>query len=527
MSASFLPQVKNIVFLMLENRSLDNLLGWLYQDSAPQHVYPSNRAKEYDGLVAGKYSNPDMSGKPIPVIQLSEDDWEWGRIPWYDPFEALRATPDNDPRVLLDNWNLDDWNGVMNQFFGGKNRIERLPAPSDGPPEMQGFLQDYYDSQMSEWNGHDILWTYTREQAKVINALARQYAVSDRWFCSVPSQTNPNRAYSICGTSLGNESNGDIFASQQYQALTIFNVLKGASKTCGLYWDDEYESGKSYTEYTFPHMSGTFTSHTIDDFCNQAKEGSLPDFSYLEPDWTIFEKWGIGGLFGAPPYKTGTDYHPNGDISSGETFLHRIYQAVRGGPQWKNTLFIVTFDEHGGTYDHVAPKWGAKNPDGIDGIENGFKFNLFGARVPTILISPFVKPSTVFRAPEDSTYDFDHTSFIATILRWAGVDPSSAGLGERVKLAPTFEGVLDDNVVNSETVMTEPCRSAGPAAAMKNQVQPAVSPEALKAVLDGIPVAPLKVILRSNTTLDGVKADAARYRQDPKKFRAIRKIQRG
>ena len=67
-----------------------------------------------------------------------------------------------------------------------------------------------------------------------------------------------------------------------------------------------------------------------------------------------------------------------------------MYDAVRNGPQWSNTLFIITFDEHGGTYDHVPPPWGALNPDGLNGVENGFKFDLFGVRVPTILVSPFV-----------------------------------------------------------------------------------------------------------------------------------------
>src|SRR5262249_10238759 len=78
------------------------------------------------------------------------------------------------------------------------------------------------------------------------------------------------------------------------------------------------------------------------------------------------------------------------------------------------------FDEHGGTYDHVPPPWGAQNPDGLNGDETGFKFDLFGARVPTILVSPFVPPSTVFRAREEDIknhkYPFDHTSFIKTLL---------------------------------------------------------------------------------------------------------------
>lgn len=519
MTEPILPQVKKIVFLMLENRSLDNLLGWLYKDAAsgpypvsPQYFYPSNRLKEYDGLVAGKYSNPDTWGNPFDVIPIPDDIWEKGSaIPYYDPWEALRVTNKNDPRYI---WS--DWNGVMNQFFGNQNLITELPSCASDTPAMKGFLQDYYSSKMLEWKGHDILWTYTPTQASVINALALQYAVSDRWFCSVPSETNPNRAYSICGTSLGNESNGDFSKCyvhgqcQQYMAPTVFNSLANAGKKLGLYWNDEWDkSGKSYTEYTFPNITGTFTSYKIKDFYAQAIAGTLPDFSYLEPP-----KWTSAS-------EDGADYHPNSHIYLGEQFLHEVYDAVRNGKNWEETLLIITFDEHGGTYDHVAPNCGVKNPDGIDGIENGFKFDLFGARVPTILVSPFVRPGTVFSAPEGSEYDFDHTSFIATILRWAGVDPKSAGLGERVKHAPTFEGVFADEVVNSETVTTEPCGLTRTAVATSGHVHPAGSAEELKAVLEGVPVVSRRAILRTNTTLDGVKADVARYRQNPEKFEAL------
>ena len=140
-----------------------------------------------------------------------------------------------------------------------------------------------------------------------------------------------------------------------------------------------------------------------------------------------------------------------------------MYKAVTEGPQWKKneTLLIITFDEHGGTYDHVGPQWCAVPPDNLVG-ENGFKFDLFGARIPTILISPFVRPGTVFRAPEGSKHDFDHTSFIATFLKWAGVPlTEAAAQSKRVICAPTFEGAFADEVVNTATEMTEPwpCKS--------------------------------------------------------------------
>ncbi len=109
-------------------------------------------------------------------------------------------------------------------------------------------------------------------------------------------------------------------------------------------------------------------------------------------------------------------------------------------------LFVITFDEHGGMYDHVAPPLSVA-PDPIKS-KHGFDFKRLGVRVPTILVSPYTytrvttnhvtSTGTVFRAPVGSDCDFDHASFIATMLKWAGVEPSSADLGDRVAVAPTF-----------------------------------------------------------------------------------------
>src|SRR5215470_4378525 len=127
-----------------------------------------------------------------------------------------------------------------------------LPAKSNGEPGMKGFLQDYQSWEDGSWKGHDILWTYTPTQANIINSLALQYGVSDRWFCSAPTETTPNRAYSLCGTSLGHESD----ATTTYNHTTIFNAI-GAKKSWGIYGLDlNYNgTGKTYTEGAFPFIS--------------------------------------------------------------------------------------------------------------------------------------------------------------------------------------------------------------------------------------------------------------------------------
>lgn len=500
MSSSFMPQIKNVVMLMLENRSLDNLLGWLWadKDNKPHHVYPEGSNPLYDGLRNHTFYNPAWTF-----------DWEWkvknyfveslpsglgtdrDRVPAYDPYEPFREN--------------NEWNGVMNQLFGNQDRIKGLPA-NNTPPTMNGFLQDYYAWYEVGFKGLDILWTFApnldpNEPATVINQLARYYAVSDAWFCSVPSQTNPNRAFSLCGTSLGRESNLNWNAVEKYEIPTIFNGFSDAGMRCGLFYKDVWEEGLSFTDYTFPYIRKYSNTEiaTMDRFFALAKTGNLPHFTYIEPSWG----YGKGDFF-----VQGTDYHPPTHIAPGEMFLYEVATALERSPQWKDTLFVITFDEHGGTYDHVAPTWTAINPDGNIGID-GFKFNLFGARVPTILVSPYIRHGTVFRPPAGSQYPFDHTSLIKTLFRWADVPPDRwESFGKRMAAAPTFEGVLASTIVNQST-LAEP-QSQPQADDSQRMIRGPIN-----AMFEGVEFAAIRAILNRSTSVPDLHAELAKYKADP------------
>src|SRR6185295_2441447 len=120
---------------------------------------------------------------------------------------------------------------------------------------------------------------------------------------------------------------------------------------------------------------GVFTGFTA-----AAAAGTLPAYTFLEPDWS----------------STGNSQHPNYDVAPGEQLIHDVYYAVRNGKGWNQTLLIVTYDEHGGCYDHVSPPTGAIPPDHTPG-DFGFDFKRFGVRVPAVLVSPLIAPGTVFR----------------------------------------------------------------------------------------------------------------------------------
>jgi phospholipase C len=151
-----------------------------------------------------------------------------------------------------------------------------------------------------------------------------------------------------------------------------------------------------------------------------AAGGRLPGYAFLEPSWSF----------------TGNSQHPNYNVAMGEQLILDTYQAVRGGPGWASTLLIVTYDEHGGCYDHVPPPWGATPPDDSP-CEYGFDFTRFGPRVPTVLVSPLIEVGTVYRAPDGST-PLDHTSILATLEHRWSIPP----LTRRDAAAPDIAGAL-------------------------------------------------------------------------------------
>lgn len=356
--------------------------------------------------------------------------------PVVDPEKVGFAVPDVDPNEAFE--------GVRNQLFGNTKPFDHEP-PFDTTPAMKGFLQDYYGRGIIDRHIDDIvriMQCFTPEQLPTLNGIAKQFAVSDAWFSSVPSQTNPNRVFSICGTSLGRKNNST-FAYETFDTPTIFNALSDSGASWGLYWQYNWLwpfSTESYTEYTFPQLQqvskGDREIAQIDRLIKRILNNDLPDFTYIEPYW---------GLGPTHNYSTwGNDYHPPTSVSDGENFLYAIIGLLMLSKCWDKTLLIITFDEHGGTYDHVPPGWTAK-PDGL-GPKSDFAFNRFGVRVPTILASPFVRPGMVFRSPINVPYD--HTSVIKTLLKWRGVDPKTAGFGDRMKAAPSFDDVLSDTIVN-------------------------------------------------------------------------------
>jgi phospholipase C len=374
-SSSLLGSVDHIVVLMLENRSLDHMLGFLYADQG--NVSPAG--DPFAGLT-GTESCPDNSGNSVTVYKIGSSTPNAYFMPGADPGEGYAAT--------------------NNQLYGS------TAAPAAGAvAPMTGFVTDYEsaiaDNESKHWYVFPgttpgmIMGCYTEQTLPVLHALAKGYAVCDHWFGSAPTMTMPNRAFVCAGTSQGHMDD----VTKTYTTPSIFGLMSQHN----LPWKIYGYNHPPLTKLDFPDIHTAAASHfgLFTDFQSDCASGGLPAYAFLEPSWS----------------STGNSQHPNYNVALGEQLVLDVYNAISQGPAWNTTLLIITFDEHGGCYDHVPPPWGATPPDNSVG-EFGFGFNRFGPRVPTVLVSPLITAGTVFRVP-DSVTPLDHTSILATIeKRW-------------------------------------------------------------------------------------------------------------
>lgn len=392
-----LDAIEHVVVLMLENRSFDHMLGFLYAGSPPP------RGQSFDGLT-GNESNNDSQGNPVQVFKITPNTPDGYYYPGADPGEGYKAT--------------------NSQLFGNLNAPSTAPAAG---ASNVGFVTDFEYTLGWETRerpteirpGTDKTWImgcYAPEALPVLSALARGYAVCDGWFGSAPTETLPNRAFALAATSQGHLDD----VTKSFTCPSIF----GQMTTAGLDWRIYGYNEPPLTRHNFPDTTNAAESHfgLFTDFQQAAQAGQLPAFTFLEPAWSGPEQ---------------NDQHPVSDVAAGEQLILDVYHALRANTDaWNKTLLIITYDEHGGCYDHVAPPWTATPPDSCVG-EFGFDFRRFGPRVPTVLVSPLIQAGTVFRAA--GATPFDHTSTLKTLqVRW----PAITALTARDAAAPDVGDVI-------------------------------------------------------------------------------------
>lgn len=367
----------------MENRSFDHVLGWL-KATRP----------EIDGLT-GKESN---------LVSVSDPDSD----EIFVSNDALFV--DSDPG--------HSFQAIREQIFGSDN-CSANPAP------MNGFAQQA--ENMTEGMSRTVMSGFEPGVLPVYTELANEFAVFDRWFASVPASTQPNRFYVHSATSHGAMSNVRKDLIHGFPQRTIFDSLDENDLTFGVYYQNIpaslfFKSLRKLKHVTKFHNYGLkFKSH--------AKLGKLSNYVVVEQRYFDVE------------LSPANDDHPSHDVAKGQRFVKEVYEILRSSPQWNELALLITYDEHGGFYDHVpTPVSGVPNPDGIIGPDPFyFGFDRLGVRVPTILISPWIDRGTVIHEPMGPTpqSQFEHSSIPATVKKLFNLQ--SNFLTKRDAWAGTFE----------------------------------------------------------------------------------------
>jgi phospholipase C len=451
--------IQHVVVLMLENRSFDGMLGMLYASG-----------DDFDGLTGTErniWHRPNGSTVDMPV---------W-KAPALSP--EMLCIPDPDPGELFPDIHM--------QIHG------LVPDPTRGPT-MGGFVDNYMRQPPAAAapapDPQAVMHYFTPDQVPVISQLARQFGVSDRWHASAPCQTWPNRFFAHAGTAGGYVNNEP---ARLHTMPTVFNRLDAVQRSWRIYFHDIPQAAAltALWQDVFTHF------RPFEDFLHDAAHGALPAYSFIEPRY--FADIAGGGI--------PNDQHPPHNVAEGEALIAAMYNAVRAGPGWKDTLLIITHDEHGGCFDHVPPP-PATPPGGP--APDGFAFDYFGVRVPAVIVSPYIRPGSIIR-PAGLT-PFDHTSIIATLRRLFAIGP----LTPRDAAAPDLLGALGPQPDNDGPVsITAPAippssaQVASVAARPPNDLQRSLSSVATLLPTAGADVASHVARVGATTSLAPVHATTA------------------
>jgi phospholipase C len=287
------------------------------------------------------------------------------------------------------------------------------------------------------------------EKLPVLTTLAKQFVVFNGWFSSIPGPTVCNRAFAHYGTSFGRVGM-DIFYWKS-PPYSIYERVLVAGRTARIYYYDGPSSTQEIVNLlkNQPHIFGTF-----DQFIADCKSGDLPDYSFVEPNYSDHD--GQGGE------EPASDQHPDHNVQHGERFIAMVYNAIFDNePLWNSTALLLVYDEHGGIFDHVIPP--ACIPDGYTasaqdtGTGTPFAFDRLGVRVPAVLVSPWVHKGFIVPGPhQENGRTFEHASIPATVMQWirSGFDLNTLlpedrnkflDATRREKTAQTFLDLLTDD----------------------------------------------------------------------------------
>ena len=265
------------------------------------------------------------------------------------------------------------WNGTHQEWDNGA---------------MDGFTAANVVS--ADPTGSRTMGYYDKRDLPFYYDMYSKFAIGDHYFASALTQTFPNRFFLLAGTSFGHIRN-DLAPPDGFTQRTIFNLLDEASPPIS--WKIYYSSVPFAYEFSYVRNQHPDHAVPISQYYADAAAGTLPQVAFVDP---IF----LG------PTNVENDEHPSSNIQVGQKFVSDVTHALFTSPNWASSALFLTYDEHGGFYDHVAPP-AAPVPDGIAPMlqagDTPGAFDRYGIRVPVAVISPFAKSHFVSHTVNDHT----------------------------------------------------------------------------------------------------------------------------
>ena len=341
------PKFDYLVVLMMENRSFDHMLGRLYSPENPPPYDKPPRGQTFDGV------QPSMNNPVAPEYDWLPATVSVSRTTEYQtPNDDLVGHQYPDAMMQVGPADAVHMRGFVN------NRVINLGA--DKKPPLSAVAAPMEGFSPTE---HTLNSSKPYAAVSVLSTLANSFAVCDNWFSSIPGPTLVNRSFLHAGTSNNWVSNNHNWDDNKNE--TIFNRLG----------DGEWNiyNGDGTTECLTYIIHPTITwdpsqGNSIAKFLLDASVGALAKYSFIEPEVIDYDK-------GNPP----DDQHPPRDVRLGENLIRTVYEAVRTSPLWERTLLIVTYDEHGGFFDHVTPPDAVPPHKNDPPGEDGFTFQPSGS----------------------------------------------------------------------------------------------------------------------------------------------------
>ncbi len=436
-------RIQHVFVVMLENRAFDHMLG-----------------------LSSIHGTDAISGQPTTIDGLNESN-NWNLDP--DGNKVFATAPAD--------WAMPHDPG--HEFTDVKEQL--CGAGGDYPHiNNSGFVTNYSGTHHFD-NPTEIMKCYAADQLPVLTTLAREFAVCNHWYSSMPGPTWPNRFFVHAASSGGLDhsptkldmASSILFNGYKFDNGTIYDRLDDEDIAWTIYHGDELPQSLAISGMRIKLLEGHFKD--FEDFASDVGDPGYPTaYVFIEPNYGHVLTQ--GGTF-----KCGNSQHPLDDVTRGERLLKNIYETIRNSPHWESSVLIITYDEHGGFYDHVAPPEAVAPGDSITDPENNmyhFDFKRLGVRVPTVIVSPLIPKGTI-----DHTV-YDHTSVPATVENIFGLQP----LTERDKHANTFKHLLSLATLRTDapTALPEPADSG-----IKCEDEEAVAPSTALAAYAADATAPV------------------------------------